>query len=324
MRRAPSPFAVLALAILGASPGMARGAGGDVIFTLSDPRGDDHGDGSLVYPRRDDLAPGDLDVVSFAARREADGTAFEVTFARRIQGTNRRTIDVGGGNLDEYARYGFYTFNVDVYIDTDGVSGSGNVQLLPGRGAEAEAKNAWEKVVCLTPRPSLARADLKRIFTSHFRKETRAEKGKVEPGEVKEAKRTIDGELDEQVFFPTRIRISGGTVSFFAPDSFLGGPARADWSYTVVVTGATVDKRVDLAAAVGIPKPDSDNLAVLPVGFGRPSDRFGTDREDPMQTPIVDLIVPPGRTQEEILKDSDPKQGRPVRLSGVVPAPAAK
>ena len=68
----------------------ARSADSRSIFVLTDPRGDDHGDGKLIYPRRDDLRPGDLDLVSLEARALADGTEFEATFARPIQPTARR------------------------------------------------------------------------------------------------------------------------------------------------------------------------------------------------------------------------------------------
>jgi len=53
------------LAALIAPP--AFGAGKE-IFTLTDPRGDDHGDGKILYPLGDDLKPGDLDLLSLTAR----------------------------------------------------------------------------------------------------------------------------------------------------------------------------------------------------------------------------------------------------------------
>ena len=34
------------------------------IFKLTDPRGDDYGDGTLIYPLRDYMHNGDLDLVS--------------------------------------------------------------------------------------------------------------------------------------------------------------------------------------------------------------------------------------------------------------------
>ena len=42
---------------------------------------------------------------------------------------------------DRIARNGFYTFNVDIYIDTDRIAGRGETSTLPGRGV-AVARNA--------------------------------------------------------------------------------------------------------------------------------------------------------------------------------------
>src|SRR6185436_13619279 len=164
----------------------ARAAGEKPIFALTDPRGDDHGDGNLRYPRRDDLRPGDLDLLSLEARAVSDGTEFEARFARPIQPTARRTIDIGGGSLDDIARYNFYTFNLDVYIDTDRVAGSGSVSTLPGRKAEIDPANAWEKAICLTPRPAEARLALKKILTRFARRDRKARGDRIDSGQTKE------------------------------------------------------------------------------------------------------------------------------------------
>ncbi|HEY6572922.1 MAG TPA: glucodextranase DOMON-like domain-containing protein, partial [Candidatus Eisenbacteria bacterium] len=143
-------IAAFFMAPIAAAPAIAAPT---ALFTLDDPRGDDHGDGTLVYPLRNDLAPGDLDLVSLSARAEKDGTLFEATFARPIRVPGREPIDAGGMALDRLARFGFYTFNLDLYIDTDGVPGSGLRAMLPGRRAEIDSSSAWERAICLTPRP---------------------------------------------------------------------------------------------------------------------------------------------------------------------------
>ncbi len=72
----------------------AVAAEGQPIFTLSDPKADDHGDGTLQYPLRPDMQPGDLDLVSFSASpAKAGGTVFEVTFARSVRAPERRPVD---------------------------------------------------------------------------------------------------------------------------------------------------------------------------------------------------------------------------------------
>lgn len=284
------------------------------LFTLTDPRGDDHGDGAFVYPLRNDLHPGDLDLLSLTARPGPEGTLFEIAFARPIAKPNSREIDAVGATLESVAKLGFYTFNVDLYIDTDRVPGSGLVSTLPGRMAEVDPANAWEKAICLTPRAFDARSALKRMTRSPLLKELQGGAGQPSKGSV-----------DDRVFFPTRARVLGSTVRFVVPTAFLGGLAQPNWSYVVVVTGADIRQRLDVQSfGLFVDESNTGNLAVIPLAGGPSEDRFGGIREgDPMEPPIVDLIAPPGRTQEQILKDDDPKANRRVRLPGVVPAEVA-
>ena len=44
-------------------------------------------------------------------------------------------VDMLKQTLDSVARLGFYNFNVDIYIDTDRIPGSGSSEMLPGRRA---------------------------------------------------------------------------------------------------------------------------------------------------------------------------------------------
>ena len=64
----------------------------------------------------------------------------------RSAGSLRRMLDAVAGSLDEQldgeeiaqrARFGFYTFNLDLYVDTDRVPGSGRTETLPGRNLTA-------------------------------------------------------------------------------------------------------------------------------------------------------------------------------------------
>jgi hypothetical protein len=291
-----------------------------VLFRLVDQDGDDHGDGSLRYPLRDDLEPGELDLLSFAAHAERDGTTFEATFARPIRRPDRRAIDAGGTTLASMARHGFYTFNIDVYIDTDRREGSGRTALLPGRLAEAEPGSAWERVVCLTPRPYVARSQLARIETRAAERALRASMPRVDDDEVDALKATIDGQLNARVFFPTRVSVVGSTVRFFVPASFLGGAARDSWGYIVVVSGAELELKVNLGAIVGFGERPA-RLMILPIASGLRRESFaGGRQDDPLQPPLVDIIVPPGTTQEDVLKDYDIQTKRPVLLTAVVPA----
>ena len=129
-------------------------------------------------------------------------------------------------------------------------------------------------------------------------------------------------EVASSVFFPTVVSVTGRSIRFFVPDAFLGGPAKDTWSYVVGVSGANIEIRVDVAAIIGS-EGKSPGLMIIPILPGKGFDNFGTNREgDDMQPDLVDIIVPPGTTQEAVLKDYDLMGGRPVALPGVVPADA--
>lgn len=303
------------LALLLAMPVFA----GKALFKLADPRGDDHGDGNLVYPLNSELDPGDLDLVSLTAEADGDGTLFEATFARPVRVPGREVIDGVGTSLETVARFGFYTMNLDIYIDTDRTPGSGTTSTLPGRQAVVDPASAWEKAVILTPRPHEARAELKRMMNRAIKDEMRDEESTLEEDQAQAMRERIPVDVDERIFFPTKVRVRGNKVSFFVPGQFLNGPARDTWSYVVAVSGANVLQSFDLNRALGR-TPQDEALMILPVSPGKWSDRFGGGRENAeIQPPLLDIVVPEGRKQETILGEFNQRRKEPVVLLGVVP-----
>lgn len=313
LRRLSLPLLLAALA--GACH--ARGTRGDtLLFTLEDPRGDDHGDGELRYPLREDLGPGSLDVLSFRAYAERGGTRFEATFARPIPKPPRRTVDAAGATVADLARHGFYTFNLDVYVNTDRAEGSGRTETLPGRNLGLAPGSAWEKALVLTPRPYEARELLRKLWRQAARAEAQRQQGPLSESAARAVDEQVERQLAAQVFFPTIIHVVGPTVSFFVPEDFLGGQAQATWGYAVAVTGASLERRVEMPAFLGgVTAPPPQGMMVLGIGPGVSHERFGGGRlGDPSQSPVVDLLVPEGVRQEEVLAP----QARP--WPAVVPA----
>ncbi len=291
------------------------------IFRLSDPRGDDYGDGTLIYPLRDYMQKGDFDLVSLTARQDEGGTLFEAVFANKIAVPGPRAIDAGGMTLSRIMRYGFYTFNLDIYVDKDGVENSGNVRMLPGRGANVIPKNAWERVICLTPRPNEAKSLMENVLEKREYDSLKEQKGRVDPEDEVEMKGRARKALNDQYFFPTQVRVAGSTIRFFVPASFLGSVADPSWHYVVAVTGASIEEKIDLSGLIGKDSNVEPPLLNLVFATGPPTDGFGTTRKerDPLQTPIVDIIVPEGEKQSEVLRDYDMKTGRPVQIPAVTP-----
>jgi hypothetical protein len=287
------------------------------IFSLSDPRGDDYGSGALVYPMNPDFQRGELDLTGLTARRVNGGTEFEATFARPVRLPQHRTIDAIGTQLDQVAKLGFYNLNLDVYVDTDGVSGSGSTTTLPGRGVVIDDSTAWEKVISLTPDPQGARSELKRIVV---RDERRREQSEGRKGIVTDdTRKELQGSVDDYVFFPEDVHVAGNRITFRVPDSFLGTP-QPGWSYVVAVTGADIVQRHDQSNRVMRMNDPTESLMILPVGAGRPTDRFGGALEnDTYLPPLVDIIVAPGQDQKTILGSYDANADKPAVVTGVKP-----
>jgi len=313
------PGRVLLVALLCLALGSTAATPQD-IFKLEDPRGDDHGDGTLVYPMRADLTQGDLDLVSFSARATRDGTEFEVAFARPIADPGRQTIDAVGTSRQDIARFGFYTFNIDVYIDTDRVEGSGSTSTLPGRKVTIAAGSAWEKAVILTPRPYEAQEGYRNSLTTIAKAELKASRPRVDKEDVELLEKKLVAQAAGSVHFPTRVTVTGTAVRFLVPHEFLGGPARGTWGYVVAVSGADMRQRFTLPV-VATAQTGGPGVMILPILPGLSREAFGGARDDDaLQPPLVDIIVPKGMKQEAVLKDYDLLQNRTVSLPGVVPA----
>ena len=131
-------------------------------------------------------------------------------------------------------------------------------------------------------------------------------------------KNLVKDDIKARFFFPTRIRVVGHTIQFFVPQSFLGGLAKDWWSYAVVVSGADLTVKTDIGALFGWKKESMPNLMALPTTNGASTYGFGGFRDEgPLQPPIVDILVPTGRSQEEFLGSNITSHF--AQLPGVVP-----
>jgi len=103
--------------------------------------------------------------------------------------------------------------------------------------------------------------------------ESRTDSGRLTSEEKKEIKAEVARQNEGSVFFPTRVDIFGGTVRFFVPREFLGGPAKAEWGYVIGVSGADESGRIDLVKAAGLKKDTPiDPLFIMRAAPGRTDD----------------------------------------------------
>lgn len=287
------------------------------LFKIKDIRNDDHGAGEIIYPGRFDFEKGDLDLLWISARSVSNGTWFSARFQNPIRNPKQGRTDVGPEALNSIARLGFYTFNIDIYIDQDRIAGSGNINTLPGRKVEIDPHHAWEKSVILTPRPFVARSLLEQHLQNTLEKNARTEKVHVSSTDVKVIKNQVTQQLENNVYFPSRVKISGREVHFFVPHKFLGSPASADWSYVILITGTDLYSRINFSGM----SHNEFSLMMMPVDSGRPMEHFGLQADaDPAQPAIIDIASNNENHQAQVLSDFDPTSGRMPRLTGVVPS----
>jgi len=313
MLRAITPTCLLALLL---TP-LAGPAAASEIFRLEDPRGDDFGAGDLVYPNHPDFEPGSLDLEFLSARAARDGTWFKARMGRPIRSPVGRVTSLGAEPLEQIVRNGFYTFNIDIYIDTDRVAGSGRTDTMPGRMVNVHRDSAWEKAVILTPRPQVARSWYANHLVDLEESLLRAAKGRVDRDDMADIEARVEEQIEAQVFFPSRVRVRGREIEFFVPNEFLGGPARPDWAYTVLVTGADVEQASRLLNI----SPGAFSLMAMPVAPGRAADRWGIIKQgDINQPPVIDVLAQTAEEQQRILSDYDVVAPRLATVPGISPA----
>lgn len=274
-------------------PMLSTWAGLQPLVTINDPSGDDFGAGNLVYPQRADFQAGNLDLLQLKISRDGEGFWFDAIFKNPIRDPVNVPDSVGAESLANFARKGFYQFNLDVYVDTDRVKGSGNTFTLPGRQVKIDPAYAWEKAVILTPRPELMRQQLLAALTEQYPDRTKAE---------------TEASVDRSMFFPTRISVRGKSISFFVPAGFFAGSDGTDWAVTALVTGAMTTIPADLSFFPSTKTPlERLQLGVMQPVAGHPKDTFGY--RGAMPSPVVDMLGPSAEQQVRQLAAKDDLTG---------------
>lgn len=110
---------------------------GEVIFTYSDPEGDDYGPGTYVYPTNEVFVEGHLDLLNFTVSKIDNDIMFRFRF---------KTL---GGNPWNGPN-GFSLQFIHMYIDTDHVEGSGRTDTL-GPRVNVTSEDAWEMALLIGP-----------------------------------------------------------------------------------------------------------------------------------------------------------------------------
>ena len=254
-----SSTAALALGLL-----LAGGTSADGVKFM-DPEGDDKGPGTYIYPTDSAYAPGSFDMVSFEVT-DGNNPNFKVE-------VNQRLDDPWGMGV------GFATQMIFIFIDTDGVAGSGHTESLPGLNVTFAPESAWEKVVILSPQPaSRVGAEIK----------TKAEA------------------LRPDIVIPRRTSGAGKTISGKVKLDDLGGGDPSKWGYQVLVQSNE-----------GF--PDKSDLLTRKVNEYEGQHRFGGGNDGNCDPHVMDILAGAGegkaeeaQAQYDMLKYECGPEGEPV------------
>lgn len=242
-------------------------AGPSTHWVVEDPRYDDKGPGSYVYPTGQPYAPGSYDLRRFEVEAEGKFVIFRVTFGAPLKRPPEvRRSDAIRIELENE----IYVQNVDIYVDQDPSPRSGVTEAVPGRNVVFAPEAAWEKVVILAPMPFAVRSAL-----SGWAGEGRA-------------------------IVPADLQGRGNTITARVPIDQLGGPPEPHWGYQVLIGGAVWDPSFDAVNRLfGQHRPNAFTMRVVtvpePVAFGG-SELGG------YHPAVIDLLAPEGRSQTHLLK----------------------
>ncbi len=139
---APAAAAPATAAPAAAAPAAAAPSSPSGTVTITDPKGDDDGPGTYVYPTDAVYKPGSFDITEFKMVPKGDTVEFTVTLASKID--DPWDSQAWGGN-------GFSVQMAFIHIDTDHLKGSGVRDGLPGTNVRFAEDEAWDKVVIISP-----------------------------------------------------------------------------------------------------------------------------------------------------------------------------
>ncbi len=168
-------------------------------MTLADPAGDDNGDGKYVYPTDQVYQPGSFDMRELEIEHKGDTVEFRLKVGRRIE--DPWDSKAWGGN-------GFSIHMAFIHIDTDHVEGSGSTVGLPGTNVRFDSKEAWDRVVIISPQ------------------------GPTRVNSEVEAKAAT---FKDKIVVPQITRSTGRTLIAIVNTADLGGAPKSGWGYQVLM-----------------------------------------------------------------------------------------
>jgi hypothetical protein len=224
------------------------------VFKYNDPVGDDKGPGYYTYPTNPVYASGAFDIVSFVVDASGkDNVIFKITVNADLKQDWGMAAD-------------FDVQHFQIYVDMDGVPGSGNVKSIPGLNVFFDPANAWDRVVLITPQPN-SRVQIE--------VDVKAE------------------DLAEYAIVPTKISGQGRTITVVVTKKSLGMASDADvskWAWQLV-------------AQSNEGFPDAEDMLTRNVNEYRGLHRFGSGSDYWGDPEVLDILVWPAKGTKQEAED---------------------
>lgn len=211
-------------------------------LSFEDPAGDDFGPGSYVYPTDAAHKPGSYDLRKVTVASKGSSVELIIELGAKITDPwySKGWADPGNG---------FSLQMVQVYFDTK--PSVGHTAALPGVNAQFAKKDAWDKVVLVSPQG-----------TSRLKRELKQKAGK----------------MATNVVIPRKVTVRGKTLVVTVRRGDLGGVPTTDWGVQVVVMGSEgFPKKADILARA---------VNVLPGQH-----RFGGGHDDACDPNVIDVLA---------------------------------
>jgi len=260
-------------------------------FSLSDPLGDDNGPGYYLYPTDPKFAPpGAFDIASFEVSESGGVMTFKTKFRNYLMAPPYLKLP-SGENLKYLFETNLYLQNIEIYIDMNHSHGEGHHSAIPGRRANFASESFWEKAILISPLPARAL----------------------------EALRSVAPQLEGDVVMPRNYNVYGKTVICRIPTSEIGHPS-SSWGYAVLVTPASYGdddrKKFDIS---GLTRPVQKSVLISDVLVKPDKWHFGGGDSSGVSSNIIDIIVPEGETQADVLRRYNAITRTLVTLKAVYP-----
>jgi carbohydrate-binding DOMON domain-containing protein len=247
-----------------------------MVFSYRDSLFDDRGTGRYIYPvPLQSQKDGIFDLKAFNVRDKGDMYEFEMEFRRPI---DRETVD-GSSSANGWA----YQL-IDIYVDQDGIDGSGLTKSLPGRNVEFNSKEAWDKVIVVTPGNSAA-----------------IEKTLTENSEYRELHR-----FRKNILVPSHVYLKNYSIFARIPKARLGGNPQS-WGFQVCVMG--YDK-------YNVKRNGLFNMEVVTFAT---EEKFGGGTDYDGNTNVIDILSPDKNSQYKVLSSFVSSPYASENLPAIVP-----